>query len=92
MRCAAAAPIPPFAICWLTTPWSTPDTVPGRVLSPTLRGLEAVDDADAVRRIYGSEPTWDDLGILNEAFVPHYQSPGHPETATIGLVAARYWA
>jgi dipeptidase E len=53
------------------------------VLSPSLRGLELVDDADAVRRIYGCEPVWDGLGLLGEAFVPHYQSPGHPETAAM---------
>jgi dipeptidase E len=62
------------------------------VLSSTLRGLELVDDAGAVMRIYGSEPVWDGLALLNEAFVPHYQSPGHPETAAIDLVAARYQA
>lgn len=62
------------------------------VLSPTLRGLEIVDDAGAVMRIYGSEPVWDGLALLKEAFLPHYQSPGHPETAAIALVAARYQA
>jgi dipeptidase E len=62
------------------------------VLSPSLRGLEAVDDADAVTRIYGSQPVWDGLVLLDEAFVPHYQSPGHPETAAIGQVAERYRA
>lgn len=62
------------------------------VLSPTLRGLEVVDDAATVMRIYGSEPVWDGLALLKEAFVPHYQSPGHPETAAIDLVAARYEA
>ena len=62
------------------------------VLSSTLRGLEVVDDAGAVMRIYGSEPVWDGLALLKEAFVPHYQSPGHPETAAIDLVAARYQA
>jgi dipeptidase E len=64
----------------------------GCVLSPTLRGLEVVDDAGAVMRIYGSEPVWDGLALLQEAFLPHYQSPGHPETAAIDLVAARYQA
>jgi dipeptidase E len=29
------------------------------VLSPSLRGLETVDDAEAVTRIYESEPVWD---------------------------------
>jgi dipeptidase E len=61
-------------------------------LSSTLRGLEVVDDAGAVMRIYGAEPVWDGLGLLKEAFVPHYQSPGHPETAAMDLVATRYRA
>jgi hypothetical protein len=29
---------------------------------------------------------------INEAFVPHYRSPGHSETAAIELVVARYRA
>jgi dipeptidase E len=62
------------------------------VLSPSLRGLELVDDVDAVTRTYGSRPVWDGLALLNEAFVPHYRSPGHPETAAIELVVARYRA
>lgn len=62
------------------------------VLSPSLRGLEVVDDADAVARIYGAEPVWDGLALLEEAFVPHYRSPGHPETAAIERVVARYRA
>jgi dipeptidase E len=62
------------------------------VLSPSLRGLELVDDAGAVTRMYGSQPLWDGLALLHEAFVPHYQSPGHPETAAIDLVVARYRA
>ena len=62
------------------------------VLSPSLRGLEAVDDAGAVTRVYGSEPVRDGLGLLDEELVPHYRSPGHPETAAIELVVARYQA
>jgi dipeptidase E len=62
------------------------------VLSPSLRGLELVDDADAVTRAYGCAPLWDGLALLPEAFVPHYQSPGHPETAAMELVVARYRA
>jgi dipeptidase E len=34
------------------------------VLSSTLRGLELVDDAGAVMRVYGSEPVWDGLALL----------------------------
>lgn len=62
------------------------------VLAPSLRGLELVDDADAVRRLYGAEPMWDGLGLLDQAFVPHYRSPGHPETEAMDLVVARYQA
>lgn len=62
------------------------------VLSPSLRGLELVDDAHAVTRTYGSQPVWDGLALLSEAFVPHYRSPGHPETAAIERVVARYRA
>lgn len=61
-------------------------------MSPSLRGLEAADDADAVTRVYGAEPVRDGLGLLDEVFVPHYRSPGHPETAAIELVVARYAA
>lgn len=62
------------------------------VLAPSLRGLELVDDAGAVERAYGAEPVWDGLGLLDRAFVPHYQSPGHPETEAMDLVVARYQA
>ena len=62
------------------------------VLSPSLRGLELVDDADAVTRAYGARPMWDGLALLAEAFVPHYRSPGHPETAAIERVVTRYRA
>jgi dipeptidase E len=62
------------------------------VLSPSLRGLELVDDPAAVTRAYGDPPVWDGLALLAEAFVPHYRSPGHPETAAIERVVARYRA
>lgn len=62
------------------------------VLAPSLRGLELVDDADVVRRMYGAEPIWTGLGLLDKAFVPHYRSPGHPETDAMDLVVARYQA
>jgi dipeptidase E len=62
------------------------------ILSPSLRGLELADDADAVTRIYGSPPVWDGLALLGDAFVPHYRSPGHPETTAMDLIVARYQA
>jgi dipeptidase E len=62
------------------------------VLAPSLRGLEAVDDADAVPRIYGASPTWTGLGVLDFSIVPHYGSPDHPENAACERVAGRYRA
>jgi dipeptidase E len=64
----------------------------GCVLAPSLRGLELVDDVHAVARRYGAQPVWDGLAVLDQAFVPHYRSPGHPETAAIERVVARYRA
>lgn len=62
------------------------------VLAPSLRGLEIVDDPGVVQRRYGAPPVWDGLGLLDRAFVPHWRSPGHPETGGIDLVVARYQA
>jgi dipeptidase E len=62
------------------------------VLAPSLRGLEAVDDAGAVPRIYGASPVWVGLGVLGFSIVPHCQSPGHPENAACEQVASRYEA
>jgi dipeptidase E len=59
------------------------------VLAPSLRGLELVDDASAVQQVYGSDPVWDGLGLVDEAIVPHYESD-HPESALIGILAQRY--
>ncbi|MFD7336802.1 Type 1 glutamine amidotransferase-like domain-containing protein [Streptomyces violascens] len=59
------------------------------VLSPSLRGLELVDDpADAVTA-YGLPTLWDGLGLLDYAFVPHYRSPV-PESEPIEHVVERY--
>ncbi len=59
-------------------------------LAPSLRGLEACDDVGAVQRLYGAEPIWDGLGVIGEAFVPHLDSPGHPETELLTAVAEAY--
>lgn len=60
------------------------------VLAPSLRGLELCDDATEVTRLYGAEPIWEGLGVLDHAFVPHVDSPGHPESEATGAVAERY--
>lgn len=62
------------------------------VLAPSLRGLEACDDATEVTRLHGVEPMFEGLGVLDHAVVPHVQSPDHPESAALDAVAARYRA
>lgn len=59
---------------------------------PTLRGLELVDDPNAVRAAHGGEPVWDGLRLLDYVVVPHYRSPGHPETERVSQVADNYRA
>lgn len=60
-------------------------------LAPSLRGLELCDPVDDLRRLHPSaEVPWDGLGVLDRAFLPHLDSPGHPETDAMGEVARRY--
>jgi dipeptidase E len=60
------------------------------VLAPSLRGLERCDDPTEVTRLYGAEPVWDGLGVLDHAVVPHVRSPEHHESAVLDIVAERY--
>lgn len=62
------------------------------VLAPSLRGLELCDFPQEVTRIWGGKPVWEGLGILDYAFVPHIDSPGHHETEACGRVAQYYRA
>jgi dipeptidase E len=62
------------------------------VLAPSLRGLELCDEPDVVERMYGEPVNFEGLGILDFAFVPHVDSPDHPETECAGKVAERYRA
>ncbi|HEU4948304.1 MAG TPA: Type 1 glutamine amidotransferase-like domain-containing protein [Kribbella sp.] len=59
------------------------------VLAPSLRGLEMCDDPGAVAAT-GGELRWDGLGLIDEAFVPHVDSPGHPETELLARTAEFY--
>jgi dipeptidase E len=45
-----------------------------------------------VQAAYGAAAVWDGLGLIEYAIVPHYESPGHPETRRIARLAARYRA
>lgn len=60
------------------------------VLAPSLSGLELCDDPDEVRRIYDVAPIYEGLAVLDRPFVPHLDSPGHPETELVAAVAERY--
>ncbi len=62
------------------------------VLAPSLRGLETCDDAGEVTRLYGAEPDFAGLGILDQPFVPHVESAEHPESELLDAVSARYTA
>ena len=52
------------------------------ILSPTLKGLETVDDPNIVSEGYKKDVIWDGLGLISFAFAPHYKS-NHPETEMV---------
>ncbi|KKQ91661.1 MAG: hypothetical protein UT58_C0014G0009 [Microgenomates group bacterium GW2011_GWC1_39_7b] len=52
------------------------------VLSPSLNGLETVDDPNIVSEGYTKEVIWSGLGLISFAFAPHYKS-NHPETEMV---------
>lgn len=56
------------------------------VLAPSLRGLELCDPVADV----DGEVSWDGLGVIEEAIVPHFDSPGHPETDLVRPIADLY--
>ena len=63
----------------------------GCVLAPDLRGLELVDPVDEVATVQpGADVVWDGLAVLDRPFVPHWRSPGHPETELVDDVVRRY--
>ena len=46
--------------------------------SPDLRGIELVDDAEAVPEDYATEKIWDCMNLIPYSIAPHYRSP-HPK-------------
>lgn len=50
--------------------------------APTLRGSEIVDDPNIVPRGYGSEFSWEGLGLLGYNLAVHYKSD-HPESVMV---------
>ena len=52
------------------------------VLSPELKGLEIVDEPNAIPNGYQKEVIWQGVGLIDFAFAPHYQS-NHPESEMV---------
>jgi dipeptidase E len=61
--------------------YSAGSAVTGR----TMRGQDLVDDASAVREVYGGDVIWDGLDLVSYSIAPHYKS-NHPESAAIDKV------
>ena len=60
------------------------------VLSPSLKGLEIVDDPVIIGEGYQKETIWEGLGLIDFAFAPHFESPGHPETEAVSREVEYY--
>lgn len=60
------------------------------ILSPSLKGLELVDDPNAKAKGYPKETIWEGLGLIDFAFAPHFESPGHPETEAVSKEVEYY--
>lgn len=52
------------------------------VLSPSLKGLDIVDDPIEKAEGYDNSVIWGGLGIIEWSFAPHYRSD-HPESAKV---------
>lgn len=62
------------------------------VATPTLKGIELVDDCTVIPEGYeDTEIVWGGLGLVNYSIAPHYQSE-HPESEAIELVVERFKA
>jgi dipeptidase E len=59
------------------------------MLTPSLHGVELIDDPIAVPPGYDPATVWECLGVLPYALAVHYQSP-HPESAATDL-SVRYF-
>lgn len=59
------------------------------ILSPTLRGLDIVDDPNSVPKGYNPEIIWEGLGLIDYIFVPHYKSD-HPESFKVDETVEYY--
>lgn len=59
------------------------------VLTPSLKGIEIVDDPNLLAPGYKPKIIWEGLGFFDYAIVPHYKSD-HPESKSVDKVVAYY--
>ena len=59
------------------------------VITPTLRGVELVDDPNVIPEGYRKEIIWDGVGLVNYSFAPHYHS-NHPESEAVDKLVQYY--
>ena len=52
------------------------------VLSPTLHGLELIDNPNIIPQGYNPKIDWDGLKLVDFSFAPHYKS-SHPESGMV---------
>jgi dipeptidase E len=62
------------------------------VLGPTIRGFEVTDDPLIVPAVYGDEPIWTGMSVIDFVVVPHVGSPEHAVSALLTQLAADYRA
>jgi len=55
------------------------------VATPTLHGIELVDDKDTVSENYNKEVVWTGLHLVGKSIAPHYKS-NHPESEAVNEV------
>ena len=56
------------------------------VATPSLSGIELIDDPNEIPAGYDPAVVWDGLGLIDYAIVPHFDSP-HPESVAARRVA-----
>jgi dipeptidase E len=54
------------------------------VITKDLKDIELIDPSNITPQGYDSTTIWEGLGLVNYSIVPHFETPGHPETEAAG--------
>jgi dipeptidase E len=54
------------------------------VITKDLKDVELIDSPNVVPEGYDPATIWEGLGLVDYSLVPHFESPGHPETEAAG--------